>query len=540
MGAWRWMGVLVGVVAFGAGAGASAQEPCPADLCFDGAAPAEGAFFEVPFEVPAGIAEVEVRLVSLTGSNILDWGVFGPDRFRGYGGGNTEPAVMGEQAASRSYLPGPITPGTWRVYVGKARIDETPALYHIEVYLRATATLEPQPERTPYVDAGALSHEARWYAGDLHVHSRESGDAQPTVEEVAAFAESRGLDFIMLSEHNTVSQLELYAQAQADHPMLLFVPGIEVTTYSGHANAIGATEWIDHRIGFQGFTAQAAVDDTHAQGALFSISHPVLDLGDACIGCAWSAPLDGHTVDAVEIQTGSYSLTGALFFNSAIAFWEDLVANGHRVAAVGGSDDHSAGGFGQLESPIGSPTTMVWAEELSAAAIVEGIRTGRTVVKLNGPEDPMVELDADGREGDTVVASRALLRVRVTDVPPAGASLRLVRKGQAEPLVEVLDDPFVYEVEVQAPSDGQDWIRAELLVAGTPRVVTSHLFVTGTGGGGGRCEVGGTSQAPPNLWWAGLVGLALAGVLLATRRRGRRTACESRAARGTGSRRSSQ
>jgi hypothetical protein len=529
----------VAFAAFGVTQGRVAAQDCEASadpmvLVCEGTVPEEGDFFELTFEVGDGVAEIEVRHESIPAppTHILDWGVLGPEGFRGYGGGNTEPAVVGAQAASRSYVPGPITPGTWRVYVGKAKITEPPGEYHVEVEMRSEPSLAPQPERAAYEPAAPLSHEARWYAGDFHVHSRESGDAFPTVDEVADFALGRGLDFVMLSEHNTVSQLELYAEAQANHPMLLFVPGIEVTTYSGHANAIGVTEWIDHRLGFQGVTAQQAADDTHAQGGLFSISHPVLAIGDACIGCAWTATLDGETVDAVEIQTGAYSTTGALFFGNAVEFWEDLLAAGHHVAAVGGSDDHHAGmGSSSIQSPIGSPTTLVWAEELSVAGLLEGIRNGRTVVKLEDPNDPLVELDAPGRDGDTVVGREVTLQVRVTDIPTFGATLRLVRNGVPGDTVMVNDDPFIHEETVAAPATGEDWIRAELMVGGQPRVVTSHLFVRATPGDGGTdpaestsdgcgCEVAGGSGIG-----AGALALLFAALLaLLTRRRGRRTA----------------
>jgi hypothetical protein len=128
-------------------------------------------------------------------------------------------------------------------------VHRAPARYHIEIVLRTAPTLPAQPERRPYAHVPALATGPRWYAGDFHVHSRESGDASPTLDEVATFARGRGLDFVELSEHNTVSQLDLLAAAQARHPALLFVPGSEVTTYGGHANAIGATRWVDFRVG---------------------------------------------------------------------------------------------------------------------------------------------------------------------------------------------------------------------------------------------------------------------------------------------------
>ncbi|MFW5925650.1 MAG: CehA/McbA family metallohydrolase [Myxococcota bacterium] len=504
---------------------AAAQEG-EQDLEFADDVPAEGDYFVIPFEVPEGTVEIQVSHDDRSEDNILDWGLMGPEGFRGYGGGNTQDAIVGEQAASRSYLPGPITPGTWHVYVGKAKIVEEPAEYEVKVTLRdetATLELEPQPERTPYEPVAPLSTEARWYAGDFHVHSSESGDASASLEDIALFAEGRGLDFVMLSDHNTVSQLELYAEAQQAHPDLLFVPGIEVTTYQGHANAMGATEWIDHRLGYEGLTADAVAEATHAQGALFAITHPGLDVGDLCIGCAWRAPIDDDEVDGLEIQTGAYDVTGALLFDPAVTFWEDMAIAGHHVTAVGGSDDHRAGtGTGAFDSPIGSPTTMVWAEELSADGILEGVRNGRTVVKLQGPDDPMLEIwPEQPLSGDTVVADRLDLRVRVTG--GNGTTLYLVENGMRGEAIPVMGDPFEVERTVTAPPSGESFIRAELEMLGQPRVVTSHVFLQPATPGGGRESGGGgcavAPDGPTSLPWLA-AGFALVAFALFVRRRG--------------------
>ncbi len=454
-------------------------------VLLEGEVPTEGDYFVLPFEVPAGTSEIEIRHDDLSETNILDWGVLSPEGFRGYGGGNTEPAITNAQAASRSYLPGPITAGTWHVYVGKARVTELPARYRVEVLLRDVATLAPQPERAPYVPTPALVTEARWYAGDFHVHSRESGDASPSLDEVLTFAESRGLEFVMLSEHNTTSQLERYADVQARHPTVLLVPGIEVTTYDGHAMSMGGTTWIDHRLGFDGRTIDQVVRDVHDDDALFSINHPALDIGDLCIGCGWMAMAAPEGIDAMEIQTGAYSVTGRLFFRSASSMWEDMVMAGHHVVAVGGSDDHRAGtGTDRFDSPIGSPTTMVFARELSAAAILEGVRLGRTVVKLEGPEDPMVELDAaDLAEGsDTIVSDRTSIVVRVTGATEGG-TLRIVRDGAMGPPIEVVGATFEHE-EIVIAGAGESAIRAQLVIGGQPRVVTSHVFLRPLTAGG--------------------------------------------------------
>ncbi len=447
-------------------------------LVFDGEVEPGGLDHEfVEFEVPEGVVEIEVRHDDMSEANILDWGVYDAAGFRGWGGGNSEPAVIGIDAASRSYVPGAIEAGTWRVVIGKAKIVESPAPYHIEVVLRGTATLEPQPERMPYAAVEPLSTEARWYAGDFHVHSRESGDASPPIDEIATFARGRGLDFVELSDHNVVTQSDFIGAAQPDHPELLLLPGIEFTTYAGHANAVGATVWVDHKIGQPDVTIDGAIAAIHDQGALVSINHPVLALGDLCIGCAWEHEVDPLSIDAVEIATTGLDAGGALFTGKAIEYWDDLCDAGSHAAAIGGSDDHSAGlSDGAFNSPIGDPTTMVYANELSVAAILDGIRASRTVVKLQGPDDPMIDfMPTRDRVVDTIYADTPVT-YDVVVTGGEGLQVRAVRDGTAGNPVDIDADPFMWSFDLDSPDEGETRIRIEVVQDNAQRVVTSHIW----------------------------------------------------------------
>jgi MYXO-CTERM domain-containing protein len=480
----------------------------------------------IPFEVPGGTAEIEIIHTGLAPENTLDWGLNDPNGFRGWGGGNSEPAVVGELAASRSYLAGPIPPGTWHVVIGKAQINVSPAPYSLSVVLRDAPTLAPQPERAPYVPSPPLAKEARWYAGDFHVHSMESGDARPPLDEIADFARSRGLDFVEISDHNTTSQLDFFNDAQSRHKDILFLPGVEFTTYAGHANGIGATKWVDHKIGLGGVTIEGAAAAFAEQGAIFSINHPVLDLGAACIGCAWKHELAPSAIGAVEIATGGWAQSGQFFGETAILYWNKLCAQGFHIAAIGGSDDHKAGvDLGGFQSPIGDPTTMVFAEELSAAGILDGIRKGRTVVKLQGIDDPMVELTSSiAPTGDTVLAEKTTLQAKVTG--GAGSEVRFVHNGLRQNKVMVASDPFTIELDAPGPPEGEDFWRVEVLVDGKPRTVTSHLWVKFAKGIGAAPPVdadGGCGCSTPGRSISG--GLALMvgalGALAGLRRRRR-------------------
>jgi len=174
--------LMCGAAAFSGSTTLNLSGPCPSS---------GGNFFYVPFEVPAGVAEVEVYHMN-TGDpdNILDFGLNDSVGFRGWGGGNRENAVVGLNATSRSYLAGPMPAGTWSVVVGKAQLSLPPCAFDIQVTLRDAPTLPPQPERQPYAPHSPLSDAARYYSGDFHIHGRESGDAytSATLDEIASFA----------------------------------------------------------------------------------------------------------------------------------------------------------------------------------------------------------------------------------------------------------------------------------------------------------------------------------------------------------------
>ncbi|MBW2404312.1 MAG: CehA/McbA family metallohydrolase [Deltaproteobacteria bacterium] len=460
-----WFAFCVALVA----TPAYAQDPPPIHI--EGSAP-EGPdnFFFLEFEVPEGIVEIEVRHTNLTPGNSLDWGLDDPNGFRGWGGGKGQPGLVGLEAALPSYIPGPIPAGTWEVVVGKARIVNTPAEYAVDIFLRTEPTLEPQP-RSPYEDPGVLDTEARWYAGDFHVHTHES-DTWPTIRETLEFAESVGLDFVMLSEHNTNSGLTLYGSLQPDFPELLIVPGVEWTTYAGHANAIGALEWVDFKVGVRGVTVEGAVEAYQDQGALFSIDHPAVPGDNFCIGCPWEYEVDPTTIDGLEVQGGIWD---------AISYWEEMCAAGSHATALGGSDDHAAGqGSGVLYSPIGMPTTMVFADELSVEAIMEGVRSGRVVVKVDSPDAPMLETALSGeRMGHTVFADTAILSVVVTD--GAGTTLRVIKNGAVLERVSVDSDPFTHETNVQAPAEGEDRYRHQLMRGIDPQTIGSYVWLRAEG-----------------------------------------------------------
>ncbi|MBA3539631.1 MAG: PHP domain-containing protein [Deltaproteobacteria bacterium] len=476
-----------------------------------------GDFMEVAFVVPAGTQEIEIQHADGSDFVILDWGVWGPSsEFRGWGGGNSEDIVIGVAQSSRSYLPGPIAPGTWTVVIGKALLGTTGNMYTFDVTCRSDATLPVQPraEYTPVV----LAPERRWYAGDFHVHSTESGDARASFAEIHTLARSRGLDFVNLSDHNTTSQHALIAALQPTMPDLLFLRGAEITTYKGHGNSVGMSSYVDHRIGLNNRTIVGVLDDLAAQNALFIVNHAALDLGDVCIGCAWKHPdTPWDKVAAIEIITGNYEISERGFTPRVLELWDAQLALGHRIAAVGGSDDHDAGmSTGPTASPIGSPTTLVLADALSEAAIIAAIAQGRTMVKLHAPDDPDLEVTmrrADGTSAEIGDGVDGVAQVQLAVHITRGATtfVQLWRDGEQLQSVEVTSDEFTTTL-TDAPGAMARRYRVEIINNGGNRlVVTSHFYVAGIAGDDG---CGCRSSTPT----AGFASLLVLGLVLRRRR----------------------
>jgi hypothetical protein len=493
-------------------------------------------FFSLPFFVPVGTAEIEVshRCADAPSStNILDFGLadctattFNNGATIGWGGGNAENAIVGAHATSRSFmLPagGALQTGcNYSVVVGKARIATPPGSFEVNVTLRDEPTLAPQPQRAAYAPAPPLRVPAAltWYSGDFHVHSRESGDAfaSATLDEIAAFSASAGLDFVHISDHNTVAAATFIGDAQSRHADVLILPGVEFTTYSGHAGALFTTRYVDHRIGNAGVTIQGAADAVHAQGGLLSINHLDDytqdlngDLRNQCVGCAWDfgGSLSARDLDAMEVAVQSWTGTGWLETPRALEYWDKLHALGFtQVTPIGGSDDHHGGqnetvvGPWREGSAIGSPTTCVLAANLSHAAIREGVALGRTMLKMNNASDPFVDIvgivDGSGvaarvggwlsglPEGSTVTLAVSIWappararRLRGERVAPPHFYLALVRNNEQTYKIDVPALPFAFNVSVPLPEDGVDRWRAELHDNESNQILsmTNHIFL---------------------------------------------------------------
>ncbi len=353
-----------------------------------------------PFYVPPDAVRIEAayEYEGRDADTVLDIGLFGPDGtdlvtgdFRGWSGSFRRGFFVMEDRATPGYLPGPLPAGQWQIVLGLQEMKRPASTFRVTVRVYTQAPPGGWPTPAPQdvheriapaaaqllagLRASCVNPHPRWYKGDLHLHSIHSDGENPIPELVAA-ARARGLDFLALTDHNTVAQNpHLPAASTAE---VLMIPGEEITTYYGHANVWGLDRWLDFRARTPA-DAEALIAEAHRRGLLFSINHPKDE------GPDW----DWKTVrgfDCLEVWQAPWWVSNY----QALAWWDELLREGQRVVGVGGSDVHLVRTPARTyPHELGNPTTWVWAESFTAEAILDGIRRGHVFLT---PEPAGVEI----------------------------------------------------------------------------------------------------------------------------------------------------
>lgn len=422
----------------------------------------------VPFELPPGLRQIEVRYTYsdridsdplIGGGNTLDIGLFDPRGtatgsvgFRGWSGSHKDAFVVGEDWATPPYAAGPIQAGTWNVLLGPYKVGPRGCEYRVEIRLDRAL---PPPERD-LVRTGIPARPdlppARpgWLRGDLHCHTRYSdGDSWPA-EMLHAAAEA-GLDFLGVTDHNNVAHHAEYGPGGGGLPIV--IPGVEVTTYGGHWNAWGTDRWWEFREPTTEAVEramQAAID----AGAFVSVNHP------KPFGPPWEYESFGPA-QAIEVWNGPWTNENAL----ALAAWDERLAAGQHLAAVGGSDTHvlrSSDPDSRHADDIGQPTTWVDAgPRPDPTGILAAMRAGRTFVSAS-PAGPQLYLS--GRDRAVAVEVRG------------GRGTRLLLIGERGVVESVTIESAVDQRLLEVPGSSP-YIRAQLVDANDEvRALTSPIW----------------------------------------------------------------
>lgn len=298
----------------------------------------------------------------------------------------------------------------------------------------------------------------RWIPTQLHAHSKRSGFATDGVAQLVEDARRAGIEALAVTDHDAVAQnAELAAM-----PGVIALRGTEWTSKTdGHANVYGFTGDAP----FDPAASPAALlAEARRRGGLVIVNHPKDGMfawkgdgpGDAAAVEVWNAnygysgeqpagaaaPGAGEATswEALDTPSSPGASLGAelrlptwgnlkdIVFSknvNAIAWWQDALRQGARVAPTGGSDYH------RWPQSVASPVTFVWARTPDAQGIYAGLRAGRTMIAktVQGPRaELLADADGDGRfeamVGDLVATGPGTrFRLRVTNAQGLEASL---------------------------------------------------------------------------------------------------------------------
>lgn len=396
------------------------------------------------FIVPDHIRVLQLRVLMKTEPNRLAFHVHDPVRDRGCfipwfpdQLGDEFNLIIARDEATRGLLRGPIPSGAWTLQMTGYRFIESMS-YTIEVSGIASDTAQFQ-----------------WYAGDLHTHSNHS-DGIYSVGEMVRFAKESGLQFLCLTDHNTISALDEWdadVASRADDRFLV-LKGMEYTTTRGHANAFGLHTPIDWHADGRKRTFSHIAAETKAQGALFSINHP-FSTNSSSNWAEWD--MDLAQVDSLEVWNHLQMIKRCGGEEKALAKWNELLNEGYRITGLGGSD--AVHRHPSSEHRIGMPTTYVWMERLTRDDLLNGIKEGRVVVS----EGPLLQttLTYNNRVymiGDRIsVEGETYVDLQIDWAVKEDSTIQLVQNGE---LAAQFDSQPSRPIKAKVRSG--DWLRIQV------------------------------------------------------------------------------
>ncbi len=337
-----------------------------------------------------------------------------------------------------------------------------------------------------------------WIAADLHVHSVRSNDAYiPDLLRLRSI-EAAGLDLVVISDHNRVSDLRPVAEAMPWSTVHL-IPGVEARIGEGqaygHLNAFPLTP--DAVLPLHSGDVGAMIDAyrslgppmllqlDHPRGIQFRVTAKTKPKAHALFShkgyARKRAPGVGRNAWMTEAQPGTG--TTPLDFDTLEIInrfsydvwlrvrrdWFALMNHGRFLTGTGNSDSHAL-----IVGQVGIPTNLVQVGEVLPeqveAAFLRAVKDGRVVVTTG----PVVTLrvEADGRDagpGELITASDATAHVTVQAAPWVPVpELRLVQDGKVVHKV-ALDDAergpdgslHVQRSWTIGPGDADSWVLAE-------------------------------------------------------------------------------
>ena len=235
-----------------------------------------------------------------------------------------------------------------------------------------------------------------WYKGNLHTHTLNS-DGDSTPHEVTTWYREHGYNFLVLSDHNHLTDVSGLNAVHGAKGKFLLITGEEVTDeYRDrpiHINAFNPDRLVEPQHGDSvAATIQNNVNEIRRARGVPSVNHPNFHWGItiqdllAVKGLGLFEVYNGHPM---------VNNDGGGGFASLDEMWDALLTAGQRLYGVAVDDAHVFKKFGKEHSNPGHGWIWARAAELTTPAILAAIEAGdfyaSTGVKLRGVKKSRAE-----------------------------------------------------------------------------------------------------------------------------------------------------
>ncbi|MCJ7434749.1 MAG: CehA/McbA family metallohydrolase [Anaerolineales bacterium] len=326
---------------------------------------------------------------------------------------------------------------------------------------------------------------------NLHMHTRYS-DGDGTHKDIAQAALKSGVDVVIVTDHNVLVQgFEGYYKEKNKRLLMLIGEEIHDQKHDPQKNHLLAFG-VGRELATFADDPQLLINQVRAAGGICFLAHPDDPAAPAFheTDISWEAwDVDGYTGSELwnalsELKTVVPTKLHAVFYAffpafvahqpipATIAKWDELLSNGRRVVAIGGSDAHALklhmGPISRIIYPYEFHfrtvnTHVITSQPLSGDAktdkqlIYEALAEGRCFVGYDLPVSTRgFRFSAQGKEKSVIMGEEIPAKGGVTlqAVLPQTAEIRLIKDGvvlqtwtNQMTCMHITTEPGVYRVE---------------------------------------------------------------------------------------------
>lgn len=334
------------------------------------------------------------------------------------------------------------------------------------------------------VFAVSASQDLTDYAGVIHIHTKYS-DGLGTIEGIAKIANRQNLDFIIITDHNTLKPLTDGKEGIYKNTLVLI--GDEVSTRAGHYIALNINKEIDTNM-----PTQEIINEVQRQGGLGFIAHPYWRRKKEWKN--WDIEnftgLEIYNISATMLNKNKLSLLLKTLLlpqhivllsihsypDKAFSRWDRFNLSRKTVAIVG-NDAHGKRlffiRFDPYDAMFAFGRTHILADRLSKESIYEALKKGHSYGSIDALGDPNgfnFVLKKDEKVacimGDEVQFSPSLnIEVEL----PKEAKIRLLKDGN------IIKEAVAKSINMDVPEKGV--YRAEVFKKNRLWIFSNPIYI---------------------------------------------------------------